>query len=370
MRDFAQELIDKVMNDCSAGPGGAAALKACGLVCKRWLPRSRYHVFSRIILDADNLPLFIDIVDSSSLPILSFVQHLTLSYIRPLDDALLAKTYCCPNLKGVDARLSDPVDGAIDQFYPSLKVHIPFWAANSPLFSRLDLTYKGQYIELDVVTILDITSFIPSLEYLAISGCYILCHDSALPTAHSLSPRWHTLEMNVLGADVLLRSLLLPTPPALRSLKFGPNSMVDMGMLQQFCSRAGGELDFLGIGFRNGFKEEVETVDRLVRSAPKLRNLQVSILRVTPVLRILSVLPAYAWNTITLVLWDLGSPDIPPWAAIDLALANPRLRALKLFSFHKVALNRSASDTYDTVSMITPETRCLMPLADARGILA
>ncbi|KAJ7877646.1 hypothetical protein B0H13DRAFT_1535416, partial [Mycena leptocephala] len=73
-----QELFDEIIDHCYEGPGGAAAVNTCGFVCKRWLPRSRFHLFSRIILDADNLPLFIDIVDTSSLPILSFVRHLTL----------------------------------------------------------------------------------------------------------------------------------------------------------------------------------------------------------------------------------------------------------------------------------------------------
>ena len=114
---------------------------------------------------------------------------------------------------------------------------------------------------------------------------------------------------------------------------------------------------------------EVKTVDRLVRSTPKLSNLELSISRTSPVLGILSVLPAYAWGTITLVLHDASPNDIHPWGAIDLALTGPRFRTLKQFSFSKAVRNRS-TDTYDTSPMITPEARLPMPLADARGILA
>jgi len=73
MPDFAQELIDQVVDHwCLEDPKG---MKPCGLVSKRWLPRSRYHLFSSVLLDAQNLHSFVALVDTSSLPILEFVRH-------------------------------------------------------------------------------------------------------------------------------------------------------------------------------------------------------------------------------------------------------------------------------------------------------
>ncbi|KAJ7797063.1 hypothetical protein B0H14DRAFT_2619360 [Mycena olivaceomarginata] len=139
------------------------------------------------------------------------------------------------------------------------------------------------------MTLLDIISCIPPLEYCAISGDFVLGRGSQ-PT-HPLPPRWDTLYLDVLGGECLLDSLLLlPTPPALKSLEFGPNSLVSFvnnRTLAQFCSRAGASKkvsihpprptsDYISFFF-----PEVEMVDQFVRSAPKLRNLKVTIRRYT-----------------------------------------------------------------------------------------
>jgi hypothetical protein len=89
------------------------------------------YLFSRAILDADNLPLFIDIIDSSSFPILAFIQHLILRFMdRSLDDALLEKIHYCPNLRGIEVRISDlGLGGDIGDVYQSLETHLPLWAS-------------------------------------------------------------------------------------------------------------------------------------------------------------------------------------------------------------------------------------------------
>ncbi|KAJ6531668.1 hypothetical protein DFH09DRAFT_811682, partial [Mycena vulgaris] len=48
-----QELVNKVIDEVwHTGPDdGAGAMKACGLVCKSWLHRSRFHLFSRVVVD-------------------------------------------------------------------------------------------------------------------------------------------------------------------------------------------------------------------------------------------------------------------------------------------------------------------------------
>ncbi|KAJ7877631.1 hypothetical protein B0H13DRAFT_1631617 [Mycena leptocephala] len=111
MRDFAQELVEKVVDHRYAD---MSSVKTCGFVCKRWLFRSRFHLFSRIILDANNLALFTSIVDSSPSPILVFFRHLTLRFIRrSLDDGLLAKTPHCHPIFGVSKFVSLGMSSAI-----------------------------------------------------------------------------------------------------------------------------------------------------------------------------------------------------------------------------------------------------------------
>ncbi|KAJ7203497.1 hypothetical protein GGX14DRAFT_369362, partial [Mycena pura] len=58
MRSFPQELTDLVLDQVVDSEQEAAwrirrpstSIATCGLVCKQWLPRSRFHVFSRMPL--------------------------------------------------------------------------------------------------------------------------------------------------------------------------------------------------------------------------------------------------------------------------------------------------------------------------------
>jgi hypothetical protein len=72
MDDLAQELIDQIIDCWNLEKD---AMGPCGLVGKIWLPRSRYHLFSRVSVNPRNLQSFVDVVESSSSPILTFIQH-------------------------------------------------------------------------------------------------------------------------------------------------------------------------------------------------------------------------------------------------------------------------------------------------------
>ncbi|KAJ7474058.1 hypothetical protein FB451DRAFT_987964, partial [Mycena latifolia] len=76
MDDLAQELINQII-DCWE-IADKDSMSSCGLVCKLWLPRSRYYLFSTVSVNGKNLHSFVDLVDSSASPILSFIRHLTL----------------------------------------------------------------------------------------------------------------------------------------------------------------------------------------------------------------------------------------------------------------------------------------------------
>jgi hypothetical protein len=82
---------------------------------------------------------------------------------------------------------------------------------------------------------------------------------------------------------------------------------------------------------------------------------------------ILSVLPSQEWDTITFVLNDHDC-DIC-WGSIDLALSDARFSTLRRFIINRSAFD-AATKTHSFTSRITTETKLLMPLANARGILA
>ncbi|KAJ7035225.1 hypothetical protein C8F04DRAFT_1182633 [Mycena alexandri] len=63
MKRFPPELVDTVIDFCYDDP---AALASCGLVCRDWLPASRYHIFSAVLLTPQNAPAFLELISHST----------------------------------------------------------------------------------------------------------------------------------------------------------------------------------------------------------------------------------------------------------------------------------------------------------------
>ena len=55
------------------------SLRACSITCKQWLPSSRYHLFSKMILSPFNVDKFRKLLETTSYDIASIPWHLTLS---------------------------------------------------------------------------------------------------------------------------------------------------------------------------------------------------------------------------------------------------------------------------------------------------
>jgi hypothetical protein len=58
------------------------ALKTCTLVCKEWLPASRYHLFSTISVDQHHVQRFLDMLDSPLCVWRPYIRHLQITGIR------------------------------------------------------------------------------------------------------------------------------------------------------------------------------------------------------------------------------------------------------------------------------------------------
>ncbi|KAJ7796239.1 hypothetical protein B0H13DRAFT_2392737 [Mycena leptocephala] len=90
MPDFPQELVDEILDhiwESSYPPSwrimtteSLRNMAAVGLVCKQWLPRSRVHLFSRVVLRPETVPSFFGIVGKSSSLILPSIQTLDLNF--------------------------------------------------------------------------------------------------------------------------------------------------------------------------------------------------------------------------------------------------------------------------------------------------
>ncbi|KAJ7651331.1 hypothetical protein FB45DRAFT_716324, partial [Roridomyces roridus] len=76
---FSGELVDAVIDWAHESP---STLAACSLVCRQWLPRSRYHGFSSIKLvrsrNLDTVKSFLHILESPLVTIVPSVREVHL----------------------------------------------------------------------------------------------------------------------------------------------------------------------------------------------------------------------------------------------------------------------------------------------------
>ncbi|KAJ7691300.1 hypothetical protein B0H17DRAFT_565256 [Mycena rosella] len=352
MRDFPPELTDGVI-DCLCessrhamaptprwlAPGLADkswkdAMKTCGLVCKGWLRRSRFHLFSQLHLREYDLHSFVNVVDASSLPILDFIRHLTLNFDRSMfDDALLTRIHRCPNLTRVEAKLYDGLR-VTESAGHCLFTHLPLWASNAPSLSRLDLAFIGRdSIRTDVI--LDIASCIPSLEYLGIYGPSTKIEFDAASPSLPLPVALRTLDISLNSGIARLLSQLLARPrvPHLESLSVEERQRAtdDLhGALESYMHDAGDRLESLTLPVHSPQRAELSRALLLV---PKLRHLVLHIPNPSCASLVLLAVPISALDTLSLCS-RAGQWDPLPWGALDQALAHPHFDALRRFNFH------------------------------------
>jgi hypothetical protein len=99
-------------------------------------------------------------------------------------------------------------------------------------------------------------------------------------------------------------------------------------------------------------------ISDIFQYTPNLRHLTLSVDFLSDLLELLPLLPGSKyWESITFTYFA----GHVPWSALDAAMAEPRFRTLRRFAFdHCVDGGRAPLST---------ETKALMPLALARGIL-
>ncbi|KAF7330321.1 hypothetical protein MVEN_02470300 [Mycena venus] len=295
MRHLAQELVEQVLDAlCVVEPN---SMKACGLVCTGWVPRSRYHLFSSVSISSKNLAPFVDIIQASSLPILSFIQSLHLDYDgEPLWLWNLDWIHQCPNLAAIAIGLHETV---ID--LEPLHLHLCSWAANSGSISELKLIRDEEARSvLTLPAILEIVAF------------------------------WHALTLVTNGGGEGLFSWLLSFPviPPLKSFEYyGHISWQIENQMVQYFEHAGRGIESLTFE-RWWSKGEFppDTVifyQQIFPHTTALKNISLRFLEASIILDTLALLPASNLESITIVLpppffrRSLGDKDIEvPWAAL------------------------------------------------------
>ncbi|KAJ7487228.1 hypothetical protein B0H11DRAFT_1114149 [Mycena galericulata] len=379
MQDFPQELIDRVIDHLAMGAQTwDDGIRSCGLVCRQWLPRSRYHLFSDIVADgADHLRSFLEGISSSSVEILSLVRSLQIDFKfpnRPFDEGDLTQLCHCTGL--ISLRIVSKTGGSptlLTQLFDFLFTDLPYLGRNSPSLSHFQWVNNGPDISLR--TVINVIEYLPALQYLRIGGSYRDFVPEP-PSLRTFPLHLHTLEILVEdGANVFFAWLMsLPALPNITSLTFkGEVEDVD-GPLVQFFQRSGRALRFLSLYAEPSFNPLLtERFHRAVLSCTSnLRNLDIHLdseAKVAPTLSVIASSASSALETIKIVV-DFDLDDYPPtsasipWNVLDQVLADPSFRTLQGFS-----LQSDTGLNTDTFSLLTTDVKAQMPLAHARGIL-
>ncbi|KAJ7931032.1 hypothetical protein B0H13DRAFT_2651701 [Mycena leptocephala] len=375
MRDFPQELTDLILDKVAAQDrrtailgGRRTSIATCGLVCKNWLPRSRLHIFSQIILHGSRLNSLLDLETKSFLPLLPLAQDLLLIFGDLSVPEEMTRIRECLSLRRLELYSVDG-NGLYDLF---VGTHLPFLGTHCSWLSSMTLN-PCEKSAVSLCMIADILTCLPSLHTFTLVGQSNSIIAAEIPTSYSCPPRLHTLDITVKsGVDILFAWFLsLAVPPRIKSLTLSedlddaPSSHALVAYSQKFSA----ELEFLSVWPR---RASFDTPSGILKYATTLLHLNLRCQHISTVLPLLSALPSSRLRTLAIEL-DVrlaeGRVDSDvnlvrvPYALIDAALAHPRFYALERLSLTTYSVER------ETRSLLSRKAKALMPLAKARGIL-
>ncbi|KAJ7631356.1 hypothetical protein DFH06DRAFT_1439181 [Mycena polygramma] len=194
-RNLPQEMVDLVVGEFQMDDlVGLRSVAACGLVCREWLPSSRYRLFADVDLDVRTVGSFLDNADKSLFPISSSIRSLGLSFSGDglgLDECL-RRLGPLPLVETLRITMGQNV---LDR--------------NSPLLERTfpkisTLVFLNFPLELG--SILRVASSFPALESLVLDWVH-LSFAIPLPSKLQCPPRWNALRLDLLGGSYLSRDL-------------------------------------------------------------------------------------------------------------------------------------------------------------------
>ncbi|KAF7376351.1 hypothetical protein MSAN_00050600 [Mycena sanguinolenta] len=258
-----------------AGPE-LVSVASCGLVCKTWLPRTRFHLFSHTNLSnddaslTDNLDAFLRLGDASPLPVpQSFIQFLDLDLLGgSMKDEDMRRLFNLPMLTSLRLRTPDDYDSDLDNFFAASTPHIAVLATNSPLLSSFHLDLNT---DLPLPFLIHLVSNLPALEHLTIGKTRrdvnydIVNLDSEVAPSSASFPPLRTLDLRLsCGAGLFFAWLLsLPTLPILGSLALALHLMdrdfpieASLRPIEEYLRRAGRKLESFSLLLLRNFIDE------------------------------------------------------------------------------------------------------------------
>ncbi|KAJ7886897.1 hypothetical protein B0H13DRAFT_2342639 [Mycena leptocephala] len=348
MRDFAQELVDQVLDNVAA-TANTRDIGTCGRVCRRWLPRTRMHLFSSITLrnalsndeevslqtywcsniDHNTAQPFFHFIESASMPMLPLVRTLHLrrvlhvpwvseQHMRPLQN--------CRYLRELHIDGLDPWEPSHElEFVQWVHTHIPRFGAACPSLTRLDLGLPG-HLPLNVLA--DLMSALPFLTELRLRSS-----PGHYAGIDAFPPHLHKLDVELYrGTSLLFRWLLSHTePPIFTTLRLGGCNRYEPIDIDAYLRRFGPRIESLALAY---IVEEEIGGWSLKAPAPSRRAFShsphgqcISNSRRSHPRRYPPLCCHYPQPPLTLkvgVYSDLDTP-LPDWSAIDRSSRRPSL---------------------------------------------
>lgn len=231
--NLPQELLDLVFGDLRLEDRiERRTIADCGLVCKSWLPSSRYRLFADVALNDRTLKRFFTLMETSPFPLPTFIRSLGLSSAA-LDES--------PKLGPLPQVTTLRIKAQRTVFAPDSTLQ-----ANS--FANLStLSLNGCRISLG--SFLSAISSFPALKSLELRWV-ALSYDDLL-SVYQFPPQCRTLILFMFrrDADQFFQALLtLHTIPVFSSLSvtgWAPS------VLGTYLRHVGDDLKFLQLGFDN-----------------------------------------------------------------------------------------------------------------------
>ncbi|KAJ7123291.1 hypothetical protein C8R43DRAFT_1136001 [Mycena crocata] len=372
MQLFPQELVDLVLDNVAAA-SGSTNIGRCGLVCWRWLPCSRKHLFSRITLsnaDSAAFHAFQNIVDASCTPVLALVKSLELRLRNgPFSEAHMAQFRDCYALG--DLRVHAPrhaYRGSLTPvedppFQTWLQTHIPRFHLS---LTRFELVLGS---DLPLSLIVEIILSLPHLTHLKICGSlfYGFVKSRTVESTHPFPPHLRSVKISISRGSSLFFNWLLSRPqlPVFTTLKLGrlinPDSVAP---IEEYTKRVGRKIQSLSFDYSADGTDICHFEDRILALTSQLVHLSLVTSRPKRLASRLACLSSHQLTTMIIEMcpmrpgWECSALD---YAAIDAVLGSPNYVLLRQLTFR----NRQ----YFGTPFTTAEVKVLMPHAAARGIL-
>ncbi|KAJ7769183.1 hypothetical protein DFH07DRAFT_292058 [Mycena maculata] len=361
MKRFPSELEDTLIDFCHAD---ATTLASCALVCRAWLPASRYHIFYAVSLTVQNVPRFLDII-SSSTSIPHLVREVALCFTGPLLPDLVAIL----TLLKRTARLC--IHPTRDDVTRITSTSALFPALTALQLVHLKFDFKSRFESLRQVV--DCVCLCPRLESLEVGGSWLARGDFTVPPR--LPEGLHTLTLTC-DLDNFLKWLLTleDEKPAIRNLILDHIVRREVPAIVEYLEALGPSLDSLSLAFRDHGAAYIFAGRVALARNPNLREFKLegnppgileSFSALLPQLHLCKA----EHTTLSIKHGPYAGADLIlqayPWDVLDRILGDPQrccLQRLTVAVFEPL----TRAQTLNVMDYIVAQ----LPLAQTRGILA